>query len=183
MMIFLILNLEQMLDTLEFQNYKPTFTLLNLIKEEEGARTKFYFKNKVNTFNTNIQEDVLRKERAELFEKQLEPFTEIGRGALTREQQQQVAKLTYQINQLDKQAVTSLSKGELPYGTTAGPLSRSFPDFVMKNILRDMAERNINALSIVPSSMNKAIKMPNVRQMGDELNYGLMNGKGYKKNG
>ena len=44
--------------------------------------------------------------------------------------------------------------------TTAGPLSRSFPDFVMKNILRDMAERNINALSIVPSSMNKAVKMP-----------------------
>ncbi len=144
-----------------------------------GARTN-YFKNKINTFNTNIQEDVLRKERAELFE-QLEPFTEIGRGSLTREQQQQVAKLTYQINQLDKQAVTSLSKGELPYGTTAGPLSRSFPDFVMKNILRDMAERNINALSIVPSSMNKAIKMPNVRQMGDELNYGLMNGKAIRK--
>ena len=147
---------------------------------DKGSVKTDYFKNKVNTFNTNIQEDVLRKERAELFEK-LEPFTEIGRGALTREQQQQVAKLTYQINQLDKQAVTSLSKGELPYGTTAGPLSRSFPDFAMKNILRDMAERNINALSIVPSSMNKAIKMPNVRQMGDELNYGLMNGKAIRK--
>ena len=144
-----------------------------------GARTN-YFKNKVNTFNTNIQEDVLRRERTELFEK-LEPFREIGRGSLTREQQQQVAKLTYQINQLDSQAVTSLSKGELPYGTTAGPLSRSFPDFAMKNILRDMAERNINALSIVPSSMNKAIKMPNVRQMGDELNYGLMNGKAIRR--
>jgi hypothetical protein len=147
---------------------------------DKGSVKTDYFKNKVNTFNTNIQEDVLRKERAELFEK-LEPFTEIGRGALTREQQQQVAKLTYQINQLDKQAVTSLSKGELPYGTTAGPLSRSFPDFAMKNILRDMAERNINALSIVPSSMNKAIKMPNVRQMGDELNYGLMNGKAIRR--
>ena len=144
-----------------------------------GTRTN-YFKNKVNTFNTNIQQDVIRKERSDLFE-QLEPFTEIGRGALTKQQQQQVAKLTYQINQLDKQAVTSLSKGELPYGTTAGPLSRSFPDFVMKNILRDMAERNINALSIVPSSMNKGIKMPNVRQMGDELNYGLMNGKAVRK--
>lgn len=144
-----------------------------------GTRTN-YFKNKVNTFNTNIQEDVLRKERAELFEK-LEPFREIGRGSLTREQQQQVAKLTYQINQLDNQAVTSLSKGELPYGTTAGPLSRSFPDFAMKTILRDMAERNVNALSIVPSAMNKAIKMPNVRQIGDELNYGLMNGKAIRK--
>lgn len=147
---------------------------------DKGSVKTNYFKNKVNTFNTNIQEDVLRRERTELFEK-LEPFREIGRGALTREQQQQVAKLTYQLNQLDSQAVTSLSKGELPYGTTAGPLSRSFPDFAMKNILRDMAERNINALSIVPSSMNKAIKMPNVRQMGDELNYGLMNGKAIRR--
>jgi hypothetical protein len=40
-----------------------------------------------------------------------------------------------------------------------------------------MAERNINALSIVPSSMNKGVKMPGSTQLGDEVNYGLMDGK------
>ena len=40
-----------------------------------------------------------------------------------------------------------------------------------------MAERNINALSIVPSSMNKGVKMPGSTQLGDEINYGLMDGK------
>jgi len=41
-----------------------------------------------------------------------------------------------------------------------------------------MAERNINALSIVPSSMNKGIKMPGgTSKLGDEINYGLMDGK------
>jgi len=45
-------------------------------------------------------------------------------------------------------------------------------------MLRTMAERNINALSIVPSSMNKGIKMPGgTSKLGDEINYGLMDGK------
>lgn len=142
-----------------------------------------YFKNKINPFNTNIQADILKKERTALLEK-LEPYRELGRGAagLTREQQQEVAQLTYKLNQLDKQAISQLTKpgGDI-YSTTAGPLSRSYADFALKNILRDMAERRINAVSIVPSPMNKGVKMPNPDQIGDELNYGLMNGKAVRK--
>jgi hypothetical protein len=62
-------------------------------------------------------------------------------------------------------------------GTTAGPLYRSFPDYAIKNILRSMAERRINAVSIVPAAMNKSIKMSNYRKIGDDVNYGRMNGK------
>ena len=140
-----------------------------------------YFKNKINPFNTNIQADILKKERTTLLEK-LAPFRELGRGALTRSQEQEVAKLTYQLNQLDRQAVSQLTKpGANIYSTTAGPLSRSYADFAIKNILRDMAERRINAVSIVPSAMNKGVKMPNPGQIGDELNYGLMNGKAVRR--
>ena len=139
-----------------------------------------YFKNKINPFNTNIQADILKKERTTLLEK-LAPFRELGRGALTRSQEQEVARLTYQLNQLDRQAVSQLSTTSDVYATTAGPLSRSYADFAIKNILRDMAERRINAVSIVPSAMNKGVKMPNPGQIGDELNYGLMNGKAVRK--
>jgi len=136
-----------------------------------------YFKNKKNPFNTDVQASILKKERQEILE-QLTPFTELGRGALTREQQQQYARLTFKLNQLDKQAISELSKGFTNIDrTTAGPLSRSFADFALKNILRDMAERRINAISIVPSPMNKGVKMPSPGNIGDELNYGLMNGK------
>jgi len=142
-----------------------------------------YFKNKINPFNTNIQGDILKKERNALLEK-LEPYRELGRGAagLTREQQQEVAQLTYKLNQLDKQAISQLTKpGAEIFSTTAGPLSRSYADFALKNILRDMAERRINAISIVPSPMNKGVKMPSPDNIGDELNYGLMNGKAVRK--
>lgn len=139
-----------------------------------------YFKKKINPFNTNIQADILKKERNVLLEK-LAPYRELGRGALTRSQEQEVAKLTYQLNQLNKSAVSQLSTASNIYSTTAAPLARSNADFVIKNILRDMAERRINAISIVPSAMNKGVKMPNPGQIGDELNYGLMNGRAMRK--
>jgi hypothetical protein len=74
-----------------------------------------------------------------------------------------------------------MSQGRVD-GTTAGPLSRAWPDYAVKSLLRTMAERDINAISIVPSPMNKGIKMPNPSQTGDEINYGLMDGRALIKN-
>ena len=79
---------------------------------------------------------------------------------------------------LKKSGMSKLLQGSQIEETTAAPLSKSWPDYVAKSMLRTMAERNINALSIVPSSMNKGIKMPGgTSKLGDEINYGLMDGK------
>ena len=136
-----------------------------------------YFRNKINPFNTETSVKLLKKQRDELMEKAA-PFREIGRGiaGLTRRQQQDLANVNYKISQIEKSAAGKLLQRGIIEQTTAAPLSRSWPDYVAKNLLRTMAERNINAISIVPSAMNKGIKMPGRSMIGDELNYGLMDG-------
>ncbi len=136
-----------------------------------------YFRKKINPFNTETSIKILKKQRDELMEKSA-PFREIGRGiaGLTRKQQQELANVNYRISQIEKSAAGKLLQRGTIDETTAAPLSRSWPDYVAKNLLRTMAERNINAVSIIPSSMNKGIKMPSVNMIGDDINYGLMDG-------
>ena len=136
-----------------------------------------YFRKKINPFNTETSIKLLKKQRDELMEK-VAPFREIGRGiaGLTKKQQQELANINYRISQIEKSAAGKLLQRGVIEETTAAPLSRSWPDYVAKNLLRTMAERNINAISIVPSSMNKGIKMPGSSMIGDEINYGLMDG-------
>ena len=136
-----------------------------------------YFRNRINPFNTETSVKILKKQRDELMEKAA-PFREIGRGiaGLTRKQQQELANVNYRISQIEKSASGKLLQRGIIDETTAAPLSRSWPDYVAKNLLRTMAERNINAISIVPSAMNKGIKMPGRGMIGDEINYGLMDG-------
>jgi len=142
-----------------------------------------YFKKSKIPFNQDTAIRALSKEREELVS-ELEPFVKIGRGisGLTKEQIQRRDRLTYKLNQLDRSVVGAFITGQNKIDrTTAGPLARSFPDYALKNILRSMAQRGVNAISIVPSAMNKAIKMPNVNKIGDELNYGLMDGSSITK--
>ena len=136
-----------------------------------------YFKNRINPFNTETSIKLLKKQRDELMEKAA-PFREIGRGiaGLTRKQQQELSNVNYRISQIEKSAAGKLLQRGIIDETTAAPLSRSWPDYVAKSLLRTMAERNINAVSIVPSAMNKGIKMPGGSMIGDEINYGLMDG-------
>ena len=138
-----------------------------------------YFRNKKNPFNTDGAVRILKKQRDELLEKRA-PYEELGRGiaGLTKSQRQELARVNYEIAQLEKSGMSKLLQGSQIDATTAAPLSKSWPDYVAKSMLRTMAERNINALSIVPSSMNKGIKMPGgTSKLGDEINYGLMDGK------
>jgi hypothetical protein len=138
-----------------------------------------YFSSKKNPFNTDGAVKILKKQRDELLEKRA-PYEELGRGiaGLTKSQRQELARVNYEIAQLEKSGMSKLLQGSQIDATTAAPLSKSWPDYVAKSMLRTMAERNINALSIVPSSMNKGIKMPGgTSKLGDEINYGLMDGK------
>ena len=137
-----------------------------------------YFRKKINPFNRDAEIKVLKKQRDELLEKR-SPYEELGRGiaGLTRSQRQELARVNYELGQLERSGMSKLAAGQQIEQTTAAPLARSWPDYAAKSMLRTMAERNINALSIVPSSMNKGIKMPGSSQLGDEINYGLMDGK------
>ena len=137
-----------------------------------------YFRQKINPFNRDAEINILKKQRDDLLARR-EPFDELGRGisGLTRKQTQEIARINYEIAQLEKSGMSKLVSGQTIDETTAAPLARSWPDYAAKSLLRTMAERNINALSIVPSSMNKGIKMPGSTQLGDEINYGLMDGK------
>ena len=137
-----------------------------------------YFKLKKNPFNTDGAVRILKKQRDDLLARR-EPFDELGRGiaGLTKSQRQEIARINYEIAQLEKSGMAKLAAGSQLEATTAAPLAKSWPDYVAKNLLRNMAERNINALSIVPSSMNKGVKMPAGKKLGDEINYGLMDGK------
>lgn len=137
-----------------------------------------YFRQKINPFNRDAEINILKKQRDDLLARR-EPFDELGRGisGLTRKQTQEIARINYEIAQLEKSGMSKLVSGQAIDQTTAAPLARSWPDYAAKSLLRTMAERNINALSIVPSSMNKGIKMPGSTQLGDEINYGLMDGK------
>ena len=111
-----------------------------------------------------------------LKQKQQEEVAVAQRAQAAQLQQQELANLNYRISQIEKSAAGKLLQRGTIDETTAAPLSRSWPDYVAKNLLRTMAERNINAISIVPSSMNKGIKMPSRSMIGDEINYGLMDG-------
>jgi hypothetical protein len=144
---------------------------------EAGTRDR-YFKNKINTFNLDAPLNILKKQRQELMDK-IAPYQELGRGVagLTRKQQQELARVNYEIGQLEKSGMGQLLNQGVVDETTAGPLARAWPDYAVKNLLRTMAERDINAISIVPSPLNKGVKMPNFSQTGDEINYGLMDGK------
>ena len=137
-----------------------------------------YFKNKVSPFNQDGNIKMLQTERKKLVD-QLAPYQELGRGrmGLTRTQLQQADRLKYKIDELDRGALAQLVKQGSVDSTTGGPFSRSYNDVVVKNLLRSMAERDINAISIVPSSMNQNIKMFDVEKFGNEINYGLQNGK------
>jgi len=139
-----------------------------------------YFKNKVNPFNIDAPLNILRNERKKLLD-QIAPYQEIGRGiaGLTRKQQQELARVNYEIGQLEKQSIGKFLQKEPLSATTAAPLAKAWPDYAVKNLLRTMAERKINAISIVPSPMNKGVKMASdfSGKIGDEVNYGLMDGK------
>lgn len=139
---------------------------------------KDYFESYKVPFNQDAIIKQLQREKQDLLD-QLAPYTELGRGVagLPKDVQQKIARLNYKISELDRSAVGAFLNRESLADTTAGPLSRSFPDFAIKNVLRNMAERKINAVSIVPSAMNKSIKMPSISKIGDDINYGRMNGK------
>lgn len=138
-----------------------------------------YFKKKVVPFNQDANVQLLQNERSKILTK-LAPYQELGRGqmGLTRPQQQELAKLKYQLNELDRNALGQLIKQGTIDATTAGPFSRSYNDMVVKNLLRSMAERRVNAISIVPASMNQNVKMFAKNKLGNEMNYGLQDGKG-----
>lgn len=144
----------------------------------DSSKKADYFRKKINPFNRDAEINILKKQRDDLLARR-EPFDELGRGisGLTRKQTQEIARINYEIAQLEKSGMSKLVSGQAIDQTTAAPLARSWPDYAAKSLLRTMAERNINALSIVPSSMNKGVKMPGSTQLGDEINYGLMDGK------
>lgn len=141
-------------------------------------RRENFFKNRVNPFNTQGTLDIYKKEINDL-KKQLQPYTEVGRGVagLTKQQVQDFNRLTYKMKELEKSALHSmLIKGDIE-STTYGPLTNSFNDYIVKDLLRTMAKRNINHISVVPSAMNSNIKNFKPEKFGNEMNYGLMNGK------
>jgi hypothetical protein len=137
-----------------------------------------YFQSKVVPFNQDANLSLLQGQRKELIDK-ITPYKELGRGriGLTKSQTQELNQVEYKLNQLDKSAMSSLIKQGTIESTTAGPFSRSYNDLVIKNLLRSMAERKVNAISIVPASMNQNIKMFDSSKFGNELNYGLKDGK------
>ena len=76
---------------------------------------------------------------------QLAPYQELGRGrmGLTRTQTQQASKLKYQLDELDRTALSSLVKQGSVDSTTGGPFSRSYNDMVVKNLWWARHEKNI----------------------------------------
>ena len=141
-------------------------------------RREEFFKNRINPFNAEGTLDIYKKQINDLRE-QIRPYTEVGRGVagFTKQQAQDFNRLNYKIKQLEKSALNSIiNKGALD-STTYGPLGASYNDYMVKDLLRTMAKRNINHISIVPSSMNGNIKNFQPEKFGNEMNYGLMNGK------
>ena len=151
--------------------HQPATSAMQSIRED-------YFINKVNTFNSSGTLDIYKKQLDELRE-QIRPYMELGRGSigLTKQEAQNFNRLKYKINQLEKSALTAIvDKGSIQ-STTYGPLGNSFNDYMIKDLLRTMAKRNINHISIVPAPMNGNIKGFDPEKFGNEMNYGLMNGK------
>jgi hypothetical protein len=145
---------------------------------DRGSRERYFKRFKV-PFNQDVLLKDFMKQRQALT-KQLEPYTDLGRGiaGLTKTQSQELARLQYKLSQLDKEtAAAFLTKGGIE-STTAAPLGRNFADYAIKNVLRNMAERNVNAVSIVPAAMNQNVKtLGNINNVGNEINYGLMDGR------
>ena len=137
-----------------------------------------YFKRKISPFNQDANVTMLKTERKKLTD-QLAPYQELGRGrmGLTRTQLQQADRLKYKIDELDRSALGDLVRQGSIDSTTGGFFSKNYNDVTVKNLLRTMAERDINAISIVPSSMNQNIKMFDRSKFGNEINYGLQDGK------
>lgn len=137
-----------------------------------------YFRKKVVPFNQDANVQLLQNQRKKILEK-IAPYQELGRGqmGLTRPQQQELSKLRYQLNELDRNALGQLIRQGNIEATTAGPFAKSYNDMVVKNLLRSMAERKVNAISIVPASMNQNVKMFSSSKLGNEMNYGLQDGK------
>jgi len=136
-----------------------------------------YFKNKINPFNAEGTLNIYKKQINELREK-IKPYTEVGRGVagFTKQQAQDFNRLNYQIKQLEKSALNSIiNKGALD-STTYGPLANSYNDYMIKDLMRTMAKRNINHISIVPASINGNLKNFRREKFGNEINYGLMKG-------
>jgi len=140
-------------------------------------RREEFFKNRINPFNAEGTLDIYKKQINDLRE-QIRPYTEVGRGVagFTKQQAQDFNRLNYKIKQLEKSALNSIiNKGALD-STTYGPLGFSFNDYIIKDLMRTMAKRNINHISIVPSSINGNIKNFQPDKFGNEVNYGLMKG-------
>jgi hypothetical protein len=141
-----------------------------------------YFSKKINPYNQDISLKLLNAKRKEITDK-LQPYLELGRGqtGLTRSQQQDLARLNYKLTEIDRSSLGGLSRAGVLDGTTGAPLSRSYADFTIKNLMRKMAEKNINAISITPSTVNSGIKMFDKNKFGNEINYGLNSGKALLK--
>jgi len=142
-----------------------------------GVREEF-FKKKINVFNQQQGPyELYRKERNKLVA-QKEQYR-IGRGYLTPAQESDLRKINFKIQELDRTAIGQIAResGQLS-STSYGPLAGSYNDYVVKNLLREMSQRKINAISVVPSSMNQNLKGTFSRdKFGNEANYGLMSGR------
>lgn len=143
---------------------------------DPNTREKF-FKNRINTFNQDAMVKDLRAKRTKILD-QLQPYTEIGRGYLTPNQVRQKNKLMYELQQIDRSALRELATKGTIDATTYAPMGSNVNDYVVKDLLRTMAEKNINSISIVPASMNQNVKgLYSAGKTGNEANYGLMNGR------
>jgi hypothetical protein len=141
-------------------------------------KREMFFKNRINPFNTSGAFEIYKKQMNEIKDK-IRPFSEVGRGsaAFTKQQVQDLNRYNYELKQLEKSALRSiLDKGNLD-STTYAPLAGSYNDYMIKDLLRTMAKRNINHISIVPAAMNQNVKGFTATKFGNEMNYGLMNGK------
>jgi hypothetical protein len=136
-----------------------------------------FFKNRINPFNTSGALDIYKKQMNEIKDK-IRPFLEVGRGsaAFTKQQVQDLNRYNYELKQLEKSALRSIiNKGGIE-STTYAPLAGSYNDYMIKDLLRTMAKRNINHISIVPAAMNQNVKAFTPTKLGNEINYGLMKG-------
>jgi hypothetical protein len=97
----------QVKDILEFQKYNQIYTHHSLHLKQSTRDS--YFRNKVNTFNIDAPLNILKKQRQELMDK-IAPYQELGRGVagLTRKQQQELARVNYEIGQLEKSGMGKL---------------------------------------------------------------------------
>jgi hypothetical protein len=72
-----------------------------------------YFRMKINPFNRDAEVNILKKQRDDLLARR-EPFDELGRGisGLTRKQTQEIARINYEIAQIEKSGMSKLAAGQ-----------------------------------------------------------------------